>query len=109
MVAIIFLLFAAAIIIAILTTPKEERKVDMSITEKLEFIKAYAEGLESDYKLGKVTDEEYRDEIAWLDERLDIIEQDIRADGKDLAECPELAEMGKLKDNFFSYLEGIKK
>lgn len=109
MLLIIFIIFAMAIILAILSTSKTYREGDMEITERLEFIKAYANGLDSDYKLGKITEEEYQSEIAWLDERLDVIEQDIKGEGKDLAESPELVEMSKLKDDFFRYMDGIRK
>lgn len=75
--------------------------------ERLKVIKMYLEMLESDYLLGKVTQESYESEIEWLDERITALEDEVFPEVKRVRESPEMKAMRESAERFFSYAEDI--
>lgn len=92
------------------TDPAEEEEAgdyNARLNDRLDYIERYIELIRSDHALGKITEDEYRQEMKRLLDELNGIRSSVEI-GMDVYKSPEIEDMGKIADDFFSSVGGSK-
>lgn len=79
--------------------PEEDIEYNKRCVDRMDYLEKHISLLQSDYTLGKITQEEYEAEKKAIQDELNAIGSTVRLEEK--YTNPEIDEMGKLADNFF--------